>query len=223
MQKYFFSLLVICASFSVWAQESSETILSKRQAFVRVGYDLSRIGLPYVGKIGSKGWELSVDGEIKYNWFPIVEVGGQSVKNNTDTLQYEMSGSYVRIGLDYNILKYKHRLDRDIFFVGCRIAQAKFSHEAPCVIINSITYGVLEIPVASADINALWAEAVVGVKGELLRNLFMGVTVRAKAMLKHTEYEQLTPYIVPGFGKGFNKFNAGITYSLMYSIPLSKR
>ena len=71
-----------------------------------------------------------------------------------------------------------------------------------------------------SNITAYWGEAVVGVKGELLKNLYIGLTIRAKMMLSHTDYKSMTPYIVPGYGKGFNRFNAGMSYSIMYAIPI---
>ena len=39
-------------------------------------------------------------------------------------------------------------------------------------------------------------------------------------MLVHTDYDSMTPYIIPGYGKGFNRFNAGLSYSILYAIPI---
>lgn len=217
--RYLCSILAVCACLATYAQEPVYEAMPQRQVFVRFGCDLSRFALPYVGDIGSKGLEFSVDGEIKYNWFPTVEVGRQSLKHNADSIHYKMNGNYFRVGLDYNILKYKHRLDRDICFVGVRFACSSFSQEVPFVEVRNSRFDIVtNIP--KSDLNAYWGEAVVGLKGELLKNLYMGVTVRAKMMLAHANYRSVTPYIVPGFGKGYNKINAGISYSIMYAIPI---
>lgn len=220
MRRYFFSILALCASLVCGAQESIYEAMPRRQVFVRFGCDLSRFALPYVGDIGSKGLEFSLDGEINYNWFPVIEVGRQSLRHTTDTVIYKMSGEYARIGFDYNILKYKHRLDRDIFFVGARIAHTSFSHEAPSVVMNHDIWGTLSSSLPSKSVKATWGEAVVGLKGEIFPNIYLGITVRAKMLFAHSKYEALTPYIIPGYGKGYNKFNAGISYSLMYAIPI---
>ena len=214
-QKYFFSLLAVCASVSGLAQEPVYEAMPRRQVFVRVGYDLSRLALPYVRNNGSHGVEVSADAELAYNFFPTVEIGRQSLNRSSDTLRYTMSGEYVRIGLDYNVIKYKHRLDRDIFFLGVRLATNTFRHEAPLVIL-----GPVEDRIPQSNLKAVWGEAVVGLKGELFPNLYMGLTVRAKMMFAHDRYKNMTPYIVPGFGKGFNRFNAGLTYSILYAIPI---
>ena len=217
--RYFFSLLAVCASVSGFAQESVYEAMPQRQVFVRVGYDLSRLALPHVRNNGSHGFEVSVDGELAYNFFPTVEIGRQSLKRNTDSLRYSMSGDYFRVGLDYNVINYKHRLDRDIFFLGVRLGTSRFSHEAPLAVVNGVL-GTAECSIPKANLKATWGEAVVGLKGELVKNLYMGVTVRAKMMFSHTSYKTMTPYIIPGFGKGFYRFNAGLSYSILYAIPI---
>lgn len=218
-REYFFSLLLLCLSAGSFGQEAPDDDLPRRQVFVRVGCDVSRFALPYVRNNGSKGIELSVDGELAYNFFPTMEYGLQSLSRKNDSISYKMSGNYLRLGLDYNLIKYKHRLDRDIFFVGFRFAGTRFSHEAPHAAINSV-WGVVESNIPRVSMNAAWGEAVVGLKGELFPNLYMGLTVRAKMMLVHTDYDSMTPYIIPGYGKGFNRFNAGLSYSILYAIPI---
>ena len=54
----------------------------------------------------------------------------------------------------------------------------------------------------------------------MIRIGMMEQTIRAKMMFSHTDYKSMTPYIVPGYGKGFNRFNAGMSYSIMYAIPI---
>ena len=217
--RYFFSLLAVSASVSAFAQEPVYEAMPQRQVFVRVGYDLSRLALPYVRNNGSHGFEVSADGEIAYNFFPTVEIGRQSLKRSSDSLRYSMSGDYFRVGLDYNVINYKHRLDRDIFFLGVRLGTSRFSHEAPLAVVNGVL-GTDECSIPKANLKATWGEAVVGLKGELVKNLYMGVTVRAKMMFSHTSYKTMTPYIIPGFGKGFYRFNAGLSYSILYAIPI---
>jgi hypothetical protein len=218
MLKYFFSLLLVCSCFGATAQPEFDE-LPRRQMFVRIGYDLSRLALPYVREIGSQGMEVSADAEVHYNFFPVVEIGRQSLKHNPDSLRYKMVGEYARVGLDYNLLKYKHRLDRDIFFIGVRFAGTKFNHEASYIQLSS-AWGEAVSNIPLSKHSAYWGEAVVGVKGELFKNLYIGLTIRAKMMLSHTDFNTMTPYIIPGYGKGFNRFNAGLSYSIMYALPI---
>ena len=218
--KYFFNIILVCAGLAANAQESEADDMPRRQMFVRAGCDLSRFALPLVGDVGSHGMEFSLDGELHYNWFPVVEVGSQWIKHNTDSLNYKMDGVYGRIGFDYNVLKYQHRLDRDIFYLGVRMAHCTFSHELPRVVMHSGTIGDVEDGIESRKLSATWGELVVGAKAEIFKNLYLGVAARAKAMFAHTSYDNMTPYIVPGFGKGYYQFTGGFTYSIMFAIPI---
>lgn len=218
--RYFFSVVLMLFALSAFAGgEPDDEDLPRRQIYVRLGCDLSRFALPLIGDVGSHGLEFSVDGEVHYNWFPIVEVGTQWINHNTDSLLYKMNGAYARIGFDYNVLKYQHRLDRDAFYIGMRVAHSSFSHELQDVVLQGI-HGEVRSAIDSRSLNATWGEAVVGAKAEVFKNLYLGVTARVKVMFAHTSYENMTPYIVPGFGKGYYQFNGGFTYSIMYAIPI---
>lgn len=195
------------------------TKLPERQVFVRFGVDLSRFALPFVGEIGSNGFEASVDAEVKYRYFPTIEAGFQSINHEVADLHYYMKGEYARIGFDYNIVKYKHRLDRNLFYIGARLGYSNFNHEAPLIIISS-KWGEINTLMPKTDLNALWFEGLIGLKGELASNLYMSITVRLKSMISHTNYGNYKPYIVPGFGKGYNWLNTGINYSIYYAIPI---
>jgi hypothetical protein len=46
--------------------------LIERQFFIRLGVDLSRFALDYMNDIGHTGFEMSLDAEIKYRFFPTV-------------------------------------------------------------------------------------------------------------------------------------------------------
>lgn len=200
-------------------EKQGETIeMPTRKRYVRIGCDLSRFALPLIGDIGSNGTEFYVDGELFYNWFPTLEIGTQSVKHNRiDTINYKMNGQYYRIGVDYNILKYAHRLDRNTFFVGARLGVANFKHEATDIRVETF-HGIRKSEIEQTSHNKVWGEVLFGGKCELMPNLFMGLVVRVKCM-PNRSCGNLTPYIIPGFGKAKNRVNAGISYTIAYAIP----
>jgi len=214
ISKYIISLIVFALPLLTHAQEGFE-----RQKFVRLGLDLSRFTLPYIKDYGLSGWEASLDTEIKYRFFPTLEAGYSQIKDQTELHDYYSSGNYFRLGFDYNVIKYKHRLDRNLFFVGARYGFTAYSHQADKIIIEN-GYGTLETSFSETQLNAHWFESVIGMRGEILKNLYMGYTIRVKFMLKHSEYENFTPYWVPGFGEGVKSIATGMSYSIFYAIPI---
>ena len=64
-----------------------------------------------------------------------------------------------------------------------------------------------------------WLEIVLGVKVRIYKNFNMGWSVRMKYKTKASTGEYGDPWYVPGYGK-FKSSNMGITYSLIYKLPL---
>ena len=62
-------------------------------------------------------------------------------------------------------------------------------------------------------------EFVVGVKLRIYKNLILGWSVRMKYKTNASTNEYANPWYVPGYGK-FKSNNMGITYSLIYKLPL---
>ena len=233
MLKSIINILLILAFFQVSAQKAlapklPEVQKPERQIFVRFGVDLSRIAVNYIGKIPYQAFEASVDGEVVQKYFPTFEAGWSKLTNSTVNISaqdpaiqynYQMSGTYYRVGMNYNMLKYKQHLDRNIFFVGARLATSGFSQEASQVSLTN-AWGTLETSFPKTSLHAYWFEGVIGLRGEVVRNLYMGYTIRIKRMIAHSGYNGINPYIIPGYGKGSKSSTVGISYSIFYAIPI---
>lgn len=228
MLKYIFSLLlVISCFFQAKSQESKKHISNKeanpakRTLFVRVGTDLSRFVLPYISKVPIYGFEIFADTELKYKFFPTVEVGFNKINQQTNKYAYDMQGYYLRIGASYNMIKYQHHSDRNIFYVGFRYAYSNFYQQANKVVLEN-EWGRLESKFPKNFINTHWVEGLIGIRGEIINNLFLGFCIRVKTRLSMSDAQHLTPYHVPGFGSAEKKIQAGISYTVSYAIPLKK-
>lgn len=212
--KYIISLVLFVLVLQTNAQEELE-----RQKFVRVGADLSRFALPYIHEFGLSGAEFSLDGEVRYDLFPTIEAGFNKIDDQTDFHDYSMNGNYMRIGLNYNMINYRHRLDRNIFFIGARYAFANYSHQADRISIENI-WGEFETSLPKTDLKNQWFESLIGIRGEIVKNLYMGYTIRVKAMLNKPDYGSFMPFWIPGFGKSTKNWTMGMSYSIFYAIPI---
>jgi hypothetical protein len=193
----------------------------ERQVFFRTGIDLTRFVLPYTNDYAPNGIELSFDTEIKYNFFPTVEIGYTKIDDDTDLHKYESSGSYIKVGLNYNILKYKQRLDRNIFFVGARYSYSNFYNRADEINIEN-QWGVFKDSFDYNNLSAHWLEGVIGIRSEIFKNFYMGYTIRIKTMLYHSDFENFTPYWIPGYNQATKSIAVGMSYSIFYAIPIKK-
>jgi hypothetical protein len=185
----------------------------------RVGIDLSRFLLPYLQSAKRNGWEIQADIPYKGNLFPTFEMGMQWYDDQHDGYHYKNNGTYGRLGVDLNIVKFESLKDHDFVFLGARYGYSVFSQQT-----DNITYtnywGSLESSLPSRNMNAHWGELVFGMKGELFSNFFFGWSLRAKFPVSVTRDDNIKPYIIPGIGKTAGGTPFDFSVGLYYRFPI---
>lgn len=193
---------------------------ANRTKYIRISIDPTRYLYPFIDGITRGGFEITADTEVKGRYFPVFEVGHEFVSLDKPNYQLSANGVFFKAGVDNNFLKYQDKDDRDMFFLGVRVAYSAFNQDAENIILNqSGTEEVFNYP--NVGFNMFWGELVVGVKTELVKNFFLGWTVRAKQKFKASDQE-VSPYLVPGYGKFINDINIGANIYFSYALPIKK-
>jgi hypothetical protein len=187
----------------------------------RVGIDLSRFLVPYLQQGKRNGWEVQADIPYKGNFFPTVELGMQWFDDQRDGFHYKNNGTYARLGIDMNIVKFESLKDHDLLFVGARYGYSVFNHETDGISYTNY-WGSVSSSVPSRSLNAHWAELVLGMKGELFSNFFLGWSLRAKFPIVVSEDPNIKPYIIPGIGKVNSGTPFDFSVGFYYRFPIFK-
>lgn len=218
----FISLLFVCTMAVKGQEAKSDTsaIEMQRQPFIRVGIDPSRYLLTFLQPADRGGLEFAVDMEFWDRFYPTVELGYMFATRNEVDYTLHVDGVYSRLGFDYNLVKLNDAKDRDIFFVGWRMATSHFSQEATDVTYEN-AFGSITTSFPKQNLTAFWGEITVGVKAEVFRNFFVGWTGRLKYKFRVKEGD-LTPYAIPGYGRlqPESDVNGDINIYLSYSFSL---
>ena len=119
-------VLLLVNSFAGFSQKKAEVW---RYEGPRVGIDLSRFLVPYLQTGKRNGWEIQADVPYKGNYFPTVELGMQWFNDQRDGFHYTNNGTYARLGMDVNIVKFESLKDHDLLFVGARYGFSAFTQE----------------------------------------------------------------------------------------------
>ena len=191
-----------------------------RAKYLRISIDPTRYVYPYIDGITRGGVEASVDTEVKGRFFPVFELGHEFVSLDQTNYNLNTNGLFFRFGVDDNFLQYADKEDRDMFFMGFRLAYSNFTQNAENIILNNTGTDVM-FNYPDQNFHSFWGELTVGIKTEITKNLFLGWTVRGKRMLK-TSSRDVTPYLVPGFGKYSNDINVAVNIYLSYALPVKK-
>ena len=188
----------------------------------RFGIDLARFAylLTDPKEVGA---EASFDVEIYKNVFPVLEIGYNTISEEQETFSYSAGGPYGRLGIDYNLLPMKDRSVHHSIFVGGRYGLTHFQHQAENIVIPNSYWGEYYMAEYSSKVTGHWIEIVGGVKTELVNNFFMGWTIRYKVLLNPGMDEVMEPFLVPGYGRGNSTSSFGLSYWIMYKIPVLKK
>ena len=189
---------------------------------LRVGMDVSRSLQHFWNKGNRYGTELSFDIELIPNLYPVVETGWEKLMIDQDYLNYSSAGSYTRIGFDYNFLAAEHKKDMDIIFIGLRYGFNIANQQVKSYLVSNYWGDVVD-RFAKQNYNAHWAEIVLGIKGEIFHNVFLGWSIRGKLKFSQKDFDIPHVYFNPGYGPAEKNFNFDFSYSVFYNLPFNFR
>ena len=208
------------------SQSENDTLYVKNKYGIRAGIDLSK----QIRMLTEEYSGLSLYGDIKIKerLFIVAELGNDQKTIETENINSKLSGSYIKTGFNYNLYNNLPGLNNEIY-VGLRYSQSLFKNE----LIDYSIYNkdrfwndqrILEYKEFD-NLKSSWIEFVVGFNSEIKNNLFMGLSLRLNRILKQDIPENFTNLYIPGFNKVTenNNFGTGITYSIIYQIPIIKK
>ena len=189
---------------------------------LRVGMDVSRSFQHLWNKGNRYGTEFSFDMELFPNFYPVVETGWEKLKIRQDYLDYSSAGSYTRIGFDYNMLVAENKKDRDIIFIGLRYGFNLANQNINSFHIPNY-WGDFNSSFPRQNYSAQWVEAVLGIKGEIFKNFFLGWSVRGRQKVGQKNFDLPHVYFDPGYGRAEKNFVFDFSYSIYYNFAIRFR
>ena len=228
-----FLVLVFCGSISAQNDTIPETkvndsIKYKQQYGLRLGTDLSKLARSYFDD-DFDGFEVIGDFRLTKKWYIAGEIGNEKKTTDTDNLEVTTSGSYFKVGADYNFFDNWFGME-NMIYSGFRIGASAFSHERNRFLIyNTNQYWPTQFENNTVmefnDLSAIWLEFILGIKAELFSNLYLGLNVQLKRSLSQEKPENFQNLYIPGFNRTYDssKFGVGYGYSISYLIPFYKK
>lgn len=223
---FFISLLFSVVAVTAQQEQEQDTTKAKQVYGIRFGVDISK---PITSLINSdyKGVEIVADARVYKDFYAALEFGFDNITDSEDYFNYTSNGSYFKVGANYNAYDNWVGMTNEIY-VGIRYGVAFLDQK-----LNSYTpnmYGVY-LPPETVDINtelsglsAQWAEFVLGLKVETLKNFYMGFSLSFKAVTSNKDPENFKNLYIPGFyNVSLNNLGFGFNYTLSYLIPYTRK
>ena len=213
------SLLLLLATSATQAQAKFFTMEKDSIPLFRgfsVSFDLVGAAMMALSDYGQYEGALRIN--LHDEWFPIIEAGLGRAKHDDEVtrLNYSTSAPYFRIGIDRNLLKNKHGVNR--LYGGLRYAYTSYKVDIsrpdfPDPVWQWDTgYGMKDV-----SCYYHWLEAVVGIDAKIFGPLHLGWSVRYKRRIAHSKQDFGETWYVPGFGTSSDS-KIGGTFNVIIDI-----
>ena len=223
----FISLIFLQAPYVFSQQEEPIDSIDSREKYgLRVGIDLAK-PLRTLLDDDYRGFEVNGDYRVYENYYLAAELGNEKDLIVEENVTANGSGSYIKLGVDYNAYRNWQGMQNSIY-VGIRYAFASFSTELEeYTIYTRNPYFERDTRIENQEYNNLtanWLEMQLGIKVEVLNNLYLGAHVQLKRMIGQSTPGNFDNLYVPGFNRTYDSSSIGVGYgyAISYLIPLYK-
>jgi len=235
-QIYLF-IISICLSTNMLigqTESNSNDTLIKKDKLLKI--NKIRLGLDLLKPIlsSSEGdnlnYEIVGDLQLTENVYLAGEYGLVDKVIEDENINFNSTGSFLRIGFDYNMFENWIGMDNSIY-VGVRYGTSSFSSKIlDYNVRNKDSYFSNLVTdefetIEHSNLSGNWIEILLGIKVETFKNVYLGLSLRLNKLLSDEKPNNFGNLFIPGFNKvtDENTFGSGFNYTLTYSIPLKKR
>ncbi len=229
---FIFSLF-LGMGFTGHAQENAkddnaqDSIVYQKRYGIRLGIDLSK---PIRSLIDDNYQGIAIEADYRLNnrFRPAIELGRESYITQENNLRVKSKGSYFKLGVNYNTYNNVLWMQNEIY-VGLRYGFSMFSEELTQYTIHDYDHyfspDVRYNREKFKQLNAHWIEFQVGLKTEIVRNLYLGIHAELKRIVSQKEPDNFGNLWIPGYNRNFDHslFGIGWGYSVSYLIPITKQ
>lgn len=224
--KYFIiSLFCFSGIYTINAQvdkQKTDSVIKATFRGLRLDIDLVPVASNFIYKGERYGFEAGLYTDLKHKYFPTVEIGFVGAnKTSKDSLNFNTSGLYGRVGVDFNLIKpKKDKLpSNNIFFAGARLGFSPFSYSYKNSVVQNEYWGsAISQNMEGVNTTKVWFEVVAGIRVEVIKNIYMGWTVRNKKLLGTDMPGEIQPWYIPGFGVKDDGSSWGGNYTIGYKF-----
>lgn len=208
---------------------ANDTLVYKQKYGLRLGGDFGRVIRSFVDKDYS-GFEINGDYRLSKDVYLAGEIGTEERTIKTDFLDVTATGSYFKVGADFN--SYTNWLDmQNMIYFGGRVGVSTFSQTLNQITIYDPNRDFFNEPFSQTPnqefdgLSAIWAELIVGIKAELFTNLYMGLNMQLKSLITQDQPVDFENLYIPGFNRTYDSGSIGLGfgYTLSYLIPIYKK
>ncbi|MFK7953817.1 MAG: DUF6048 family protein, partial [Ekhidna sp.] len=123
------------------------------------------------------------------------------------------------LGVDHNFVKDKY--SGNVLSLGLRYARAYFDESLDYS--DNFGFGQEQTIQRANSTQARWAELAFKLRGKVVSNLYMGMTLRWQVLRKINGETELKTFDIPGYGNTKRKNSTQFDYYIAWRLPLGEK
>jgi hypothetical protein len=215
--KYIISLLAFltCIMIQAKAQDTIQIPLK-----IRAGLEVSGPVSYYSDKnILNEEAYVSIDLDEKKS--VLFDFGYLNFKYSQYNYSYLNKGTFIRAGIDFNLLKPEKSMGKYWAGIGLRYGLSRFTSETPSFDKENY-WGTTSSSIPQKSYWSHFIEVSPGVRTEIFNHLSIGWSVSLRMLLYSGTGKDLKSIYLPGFGDGTKTISTGLSYFIVWNIPYKK-
>lgn len=164
------------------------------------------------------GYEFVAEYYLKNELYLVAEGGWGSSKVAYDDLKYTSNNTFGRIGFNKILLPRDKPSDWGGMFMGLRLGATSIERSSAQYTVVDSVWGSTAGIVPSKNFMGYWLEITGGVRVELYKGIMAGWNIRGKFLLNNSDFKDLAPLYVSGYGKGDKNAIFDFNFYLAYAI-----
>jgi len=187
---------------------------------IKVGMEVSGPVIHYTDKniLNTEAY-ISVDLNEKRSVF--FAAGYLNYKYSQYNYSYLNKGSFIRAGIDFNLLKPDKSLGKYWGGIGLRYGLSRFTWETP-TLEKTNYWGTTTTSLAQKTNWGHFVEIAPGMRAEISNHVSIGWSISVRMLLYSGTGKDLKPVYFPGYGDGSKTITAGFGYFIVWNIPYKK-
>lgn len=188
---------------------------------VKIGIDVYGPAVSFSNK-NVRNTEAYVSVDLNESKAIVLAAGTSNYKFNQYNYSYISNGKFIRVGMDFNLLKPDKSRGKYYFGIGLRYGLSIFNSEVP-FFEKTGYWGTTTFSLPSKKTLAQFVEVSPGIRTEIFKNFSMGWSVGMRLLVSSGAGKDVRPIYLPGFGNAAKVLTAGVNYFLVWNIPFKTK
>jgi hypothetical protein len=197
-------------------KEAEKEVHEKYKPNFMVGLDVLNTGVGFFSD--RKLYQGFISSKIRGNVQAIAEAGFEKNIYQKNGYDAKVNGPFVKLGAFYMLAKDAEN-EFNGFYAGGKAAGSFYNQEYMAVPVRGFGGSNSSEAFPSSSQSSFWLEGTIGGRVQLFNsNFYIDVNLQPRYLVYTSKQDDISPMIVPGFGRSSSKFNMGFAWNVAYKF-----